>query len=178
MNYYIDIETTGFNPKEDKIITIQYAKLERNTGKQIGDLTILKEWELGGEKQLLEKFIADTSIVSSYSFDFVSVGYNLVFEHKFLNYKSKLYGTAEIDVLCRPHLDLYAVGILINRGEFKGSGLDKITGKSQSGGIIPEWYNSKEYSKIENYIIQEADEFIKFETKLYEIMPGLRSKIR
>lgn len=177
MNYYIDIETTGFDPKVDKIITIQYVELERNTGKQIGDLTILKEWELGGEKQLIQKFIADTKIVSSYSFDFVSVGYNLLFEHKFLNYKSKFYNTAEIDILCRPHLDLYAIGILINRGEFKGSGLDKITGKEQSGKMIPQWYHSKEYNKITNYIIQEADEFIKFKTKLYEIMLGLRDKI-
>ncbi len=43
--------------------------------------------------------------------------------------------------------------------------------------MIPQWYNSKEYPKIENYIIQESDEFIKFETKLYEIMPGLRDRV-
>jgi len=55
----------------------------------------------------------------------------------------------------------------MNYGEFKGSGLDKITGKSQSGKIIPQWYESKEFDKIENYIIQEADEFIKFGIRLY-----------
>lgn len=177
MNYYIDIETTGFNPKEDKIITIQYAQLERNTGKQIGDLTILKEWELGGEKQLLEKFIKDTKIISSYDFDFVSVGYNLFFEHKFLNYKSKFYNLAEINILCRPHIDLHTVGILINHGEFKGSGLDKITGKSHTGAVIPQWYHSKRYDEITKYIIQEANEFINFGVRLYEVMPSLRDKI-
>ena len=177
MNYYLDIETTGFNPKEDKILTIQYVQLERNTGKQIGDLLILKEWELGGEKQLLEKFIKDTKIISSYDFDFVSVGYNLHFEHKFLNYKSKFYGLPEINILCLPHIDLHTVGILINKGEFKGSGLDKLTGKSRDGSIIPEWYEQKQYDKIEKYIIEESDEFIKFGISLYNIMPSLRDKI-
>jgi len=71
MNYYIDIETTNLNPENGKIITIQYAELEQNTGKQIGDLTILKEWELGGEKQLLEKFISDSPVIHSYEFSFV-----------------------------------------------------------------------------------------------------------
>lgn len=177
MNHYLDIETTGFNPKEDKILTIQYAQLERNTGKQVGDRVILKEWELGSEKQLLEKFIKDTKIISSYDFDFVPVGYNLFFEHKFLNYKSKFYGLAEINILCRPHIDLHTVGILINRGEFLGSGLDKLTGKTRSGKIIPQWYYSGKYNEIEKYIIEETDEFIKFGVRLYEIMPSLRDKI-
>ena len=152
MNYYLDIETTGFDPKNDKIITIQYETPERNTFKQTGKLVILKEWELGDEKALLEKFIQNVPITSSYPFDFVSVGYNLPFEHTFLNAKSKHYNLAVIDILFRPHIDLHPVGILINNGEFKGSGLDKITNKSHSGAVIPDWYNNKEYSKIEPYI--------------------------
>ena len=36
MNYYLDIETTGLDELHDKIITIQYMELERNTGKPIG----------------------------------------------------------------------------------------------------------------------------------------------
>ena len=44
-NYYLDIETTGLKEFEDKITTIQYVELERDTGKQLGELTILKEWE-------------------------------------------------------------------------------------------------------------------------------------
>ena len=45
MNYYLDIETTGLDPLRDKIITIQYMELERNTAKSVGPLKILKEWE-------------------------------------------------------------------------------------------------------------------------------------
>ena len=43
MNYYLDIETTGLDPLHSKIITIQYMELERNTGKPVGPLKILKE---------------------------------------------------------------------------------------------------------------------------------------
>ncbi|MHB8546333.1 MAG: ribonuclease H-like domain-containing protein [Nitrosotalea sp.] len=43
-NFYLDIETTGVDPRNDKIITIQFVELERNTGKQIGEFRILKEW--------------------------------------------------------------------------------------------------------------------------------------
>ena len=46
MNYYLDIETTGLDPLQDKIITIQYMELERNTAKPISPLKILKEWNL------------------------------------------------------------------------------------------------------------------------------------
>ena len=82
-NYYLDIETTGLDEVENKITTIQYVELERGTGKQLGELTILKEWELG-EEEMLRKFIEDSPITNNYSFNFVPVGYNLGFEHKFL----------------------------------------------------------------------------------------------
>jgi len=32
--YYFDIETTGLNPQEDKIISIQIQELDRNTGEK------------------------------------------------------------------------------------------------------------------------------------------------
>ena len=46
-NYYLDIETTGLDPGNSSIITIQYQELERGTGRPVGELSILKEWELG-----------------------------------------------------------------------------------------------------------------------------------
>ena len=38
VNFYFDIETTGLNPKKDKILTIQYQELDRNTGEPKGEL--------------------------------------------------------------------------------------------------------------------------------------------
>lgn len=176
-NFYLDIETTGLDSTKDKIITIQFVELERNTGKQVGELKILKEWELG-EKEVLRQFIIQSSITNSYAFSFVSVGYNLGFEHNFLLERCKAHDLDPIDILHKPFLDLRSVGILMNKGEFKGSGLDKITGKPQSGSAIPQWYNDKKYSEIENYIKTEASEFIIFCSWLYREFPAMLDKFK
>ena len=176
-NFYLDIETSGLDATKDKIITIQFVELERNTGKQIGELKILKEWELG-EKEVLRQFIIQSSITNSYAFSFVSVGYNLGFEHNFLLERCKVHDLDQIDILHKPFLDLRSVGILMNKGEFKGSGLDKITGKPQNGSMIPQWYTEKKYSEIENYIKIEALEFINFHSWLYGELPSLLEKFK
>lgn len=174
--FYLDIETDGLDEVQNKIITIQYAELERGTGKQLGELTILKEWELG-EKEMLRRFIEDSPIGSKYPFDFVSVGYNLGFEHKFLLEKSSRYDDLfPISILARPCIDLRAIGILMNKGEFKNSGLDKLTGKKHSGSPLIEWYNTQNYENIENYIQNETDEFVKWYQWLHKEMPELRTK--
>ena len=174
-NYYLDIETTGLDEVENKITTIQYVELERGTGKQLGELTILKEWELG-EEEMLRKFIEDSPILSKYDFGFVPVGYNLGFEHKFLLEKSSKYNLFPITILSRPCIDLHPIGILMNKGEFRGSGLDKLTGKSHSGSPVIHWYDAKKYDEIENYIKNETTEFIKWYVWLHEKLPELRTR--
>ena len=110
-------------------------------------------------------------------FDFVSVGYNLGFEHKFLLEKSSRYDDLfPISILARPCIDLRAIGILMNKGEFKNSGLDKLTGKKHSGSPLIEWYNTQNYENIENYIQNETDEFVKWYEWLHKEMPVLRTK--
>jgi hypothetical protein len=66
----------------------------------------------------------------------------------------------------------------MNQGEFKGSGLDKLTGKKSNGANIPIWYNNHEYEKIIEYIKQEAEEFIKFNVWLYKKLPLLLEEFR
>ena len=61
-SYYLDIETTGLNPKVDKIITIQFQQLDMNTGSPVGELIILKEWE-SSEKEMLKQFIIKSKIL-------------------------------------------------------------------------------------------------------------------
>ena len=174
--FYLDIETTGLDEVEHKIITIQYAELERGTGRQLGELTVLKEWELG-EKEMLRQFIEDSPITSKNVFDFAPVGYNLGFEHKFLLEKSAKYDDLfPISILSRPCIDLRSIGILMNKGEFKDSGLDKLTGKKQSGSSIMDWYAVKKYDEIENYIKNETDEFVKWYEWLHKTMPELRTQ--
>ena len=176
-NFYLDIETTGLDPKRDKIITIQFQELDRHTGRAIGELVILKEWELG-EKGILEKFIGDSKIAGSYDFDFIPTGYNLGFEHNFLKERTAVHGLNQLDILTKPFIDLRAFGIIMNKGEFKGSGLDKITGKATSGKEVPAWYQNREYERIIQYIENETKSFIEFNAWLYKEMPDCLQKFK
>jgi len=75
-------------------------------------------------------------------------------------------------------LDLHTIAVIMNKGSFKGSGLDKITNKPSSGKNIPKLYYEKNYTEIESYIKKEADEFSIFCSKLYEELPALLNKLR
>ena len=176
VTYYLDIETNGLDPYQDKVITIQYAELERGTGKQLGKLVVLKEWELGGEEEMLKQFIEKSPITNKYGFDFIPVGYNLWFEHNFLLTRSSKYTLFPIEVLSRPCIDLKSIGVLMNKGEFRDSGLDKLTGKSHSGMPIIHWYQTQNYTEIENYIKNETKAFVNWYVWLHQQMPALRTR--
>ena len=175
MNYYLDIETTGLDELHSKIITIQYMELERNTAKPIGPLKILKEWE-SDEKTILKRFIED--FVPKSQWAFVPIGFNLQFEHGFFWQRCISNGLQPIDIFNGPFLDLKTVAVLMNKGEFKGASLHKMTNKPHSGAIIVQWYDEKKYAEIENYIKSETDEFSNFCTWLYTEMPQLFEKFR
>ena len=176
MNCYLDIETTGLDPLQSKIITIQYIQLERNTAMPVGPLKILKEWE-SDEKTILKKFISDSGVGEKYPFAFVPVGYNLEFEHKFFWQRCMSNGLQPVDILNRPFLDLKTVGVIMNKGEFKGAGLDNLTNKPQSGKDIPRLYDEKNYGEIESYIKKETESFCEWLAKLYVKLPNLRDEL-
>ena len=176
MNYYLDIETTGLDPLHHKIITIQYVELERNTAKPVGPLKILKEWE-SDEKTILTKFISESGMTDKYTFTFVPVGFNLEFEHKFFWHRCIANGIKPVDILNRPFLDLKTVGVIMNRGEFKGASLHNLTNKPHGGGDIPRLYAEKKYAEIESYIKKEAEEFCNWCSALYVKLPKLRDEL-
>ena len=170
MNYYLDIETTGLDELHNKIITIQYMELERNTAKPVGPLKILKEWEYD-EKTILKRFIED--FVPGNQWAFIPIGFNLQFEHKFLWQRCISNGLKPIDILDGPFLDLKTVGVIMNKGEFKGAALHNLTNKPHGGGNIPQLYAEKKYGEIESYIKRETEEFTTFCTRLYKELPQL-----
>ena len=171
MNYYLDIETTGFYPeKNDKIITIQYMALNEETAKPEGPLKILKEWE-SDEKTILKRFIEDFRPENRWAF--VPVGYGLSFEHKFFWQRCISNGLTPISILDRPFLDLMTVAVLMNGGRFKGAALDDMTSKPRDGSVIPGYYREKKYAEIERYIKEETDGFTEFCSRIYEELPQL-----
>ena len=175
MNYYLDIETTGLDPLHAKIITIQYMELERNTAKPMSPLKILKEWE-SDEKTILTKFISD--FVPESQWAFVPIGFNLQFEHSFFWQRCISNGLQPVDIFNGPFLDLKTVAVLMNKGEFKGASLHKMTNKPHGGGNIPQLYGEKKYAEIESYIKNETDEFSNFCSRLYVEMPQLLENIK
>ena len=130
------------------------------------------------EKNILKKFINDSEITNPNPFSFVSVGFNLQFEDKFLYSRCKANGIEPISLISNPHIDLKSLGIIMNGGRFKGCGLDKLTGKPHSGSIVSEWYRQEKYPEIESYIKQEATEFVNFCTWLYKELPPMLSKFK
>ena len=175
MNYYLDIETTGFDEENDKIITIQYMVLDEETGKPAGQLKILKEWE-SDEKAILTKFISEFKPEDRWAF--VPVGYGLSFEHKFFWQRCISNGLEPISILGRPFLDLMTVGVLLNHGSFKGAALDDMTSKPRDGSVIPGYYREKKYAEIERYIKEETDGFTTFCSRIYEELPNLLEKLK
>ena len=171
--YYLDIETEGFNPKEHKVVTIQFQELD-NSGNPKGSLTILKEWK-SSEKAILED-IHDL-LLSENVWHFIPIGTNLIFDLTFLFERFKINGlkvpfTLSEFLYKKPMIDIKYSLIIANNLEFKGSGLDKMTNKETDGRNIPIFYKNKEFDKIEKYVIQETESFLeclqKLRTKLME----------
>lgn len=172
--YYLDIETNSKGAKptpEDEILTIQYQRLNTRTGCAEDDLVILKSWE-SSEKEILTTFYR--VFQPEKSFAFVPIGMNLNFDFFLLHNR---WGKVEIRVPLEtlfytlPYMDIKPIIVLLNAGSFKGARLDKFTGKEQSGAKIPEWYAEKDYNSMEQYIRNEAKEFIEFYQKLKEKIP-------
>ena len=171
--YYFDIETYSPadkpNPETDKIITIQFQRIDLRTGKPRENLVILKEWE-SSEKQIVTEFFNKFFAYGLNIWNFVPVGYNLNFEWEFLISKFEKYLGKKLtskDLHYKiPHLDLKSIVVLLNDGNFVGAKLDNFTDKTQDGKIIKSYYENKQYDEIEKYIKNETDSFLKFLQKI------------
>lgn len=174
--YYLDFETYGKgqspDPSTDRIITVQFQKMELETGNALGELTILKEWE-SSEAEIVCSFLKH--FLSQNPWNFIPVGFNLNFEYHFLRTKAaELCGTKISERYLyyeRPYIDLKSTVVLMNGGVFRGAKLSKFSGKEQNGNVIAGYYEEEDYASIEKYIVDEADAFLRFYSDLLLILP-------
>lgn len=176
--YYFDIETVpleqyrseekaGTDPCKAKIVTIQYQRLDSRTGRPLGKLEILKEWD-SSEKAIIEQF--RKIYLSGNVWDFIPVGNNLAFESRFMKYKLKQHCNLEgLRLGHRPLIDLRHVLIIANGGSFKG--YQRFLGKSGLAKDMASWYYAKNYSAIEDYITKEIEDLVKVYVLLKARLP-------
>jgi len=178
-HYYLDIETTGLDPENNQILTIQYQKISVYTGKPVEPLTILSSWDCSEEDIVSEIAFL---MLDDYPWNFVPVGNNLTFEFKFLSSKFRKYLGRDISIeyfVSRPHIDLKSVMILANSGKFKGCHL--VLGKQGKGSDVPIWHENGEYQKIIEYIKDEAKCFLDFTSEAQKVLgsrfPGVKRNV-
>jgi len=171
--YYFDIETYSPgeepNPETDKIITIQFQRIDLRIGEPKEELIILKEWE-SSEKEIVTQFFNRFFRDGLSIWNFVPVGFNLNFEweyliSKFEKYLSKRFTSKDLHYKI-PHLDLKPIIVLLNDGNFVGAKLDRFSNKPHDGKKVKEWYEKKQYDKIEQYIRVETKAFLDFYKKI------------
>jgi hypothetical protein len=178
--YYLDIETVpyaefmdfpgaSFDPIKSKIISIQFQPLDTLSGCPSGEFQILKEWDWN-EKIIVEEF--RRIYIDNGVWSFIPVGNNLVFENRFLKYKFHFYCGLDGQKLGqRPMIDIKPILIMKNRGRFRGCA--QAVGKIGEAQNISKWYASREYKKIESYIIKEAENFLQSYCILKRIIPEI-----
>jgi hypothetical protein len=167
--YYFDIETVpyehflgyhnaSFEPIMSKIICIQYQQLDARTGQPLGELEILREWSGGSsEKTIVEKF--KRIFLDDGVWAFIPVGNNLIHEFRFLKYKLRYYLNLDrLQLGQRPMIDLKSILIIKNHGYFKGCA--SAIGKCGKAANMAAWYMNKDYDLIDQYVIEEAEDFV------------------
>ncbi len=184
--YYFDIETYSPgekpDPDSDKIITFQYQRMDIRTGKPIGQLIILKEWE--SSEETIVKTIHNQFFNPELSpWNFIPIGFGLHYEWEFLISKFNKYLQRKITSrelhYSRPHIDMKSVLVLLNGGSFKGASLENFSNKPMGENKkIKEYYEQKNYDAIVKYIENEAGSAMEFMQAFLSYIQNAKSSLQ
>jgi len=177
VEYYFDIETTGLDPTEHKIVTIQWQPLSGLSGEPVGDLQILREWE-SSEESIIRQFLPN--IQCGNPFEFVMVGKNLLFDFMFFGRRATEHDAASMDLRYfygRVWLDVKSILVMMNHGSFKG--YDRIIDKrgELAKVCVPDLYREGKYDDIIRYVKCETQTFLRAYQILKREMPLIGYKI-
>ena len=157
--YYFDMETTGDDPQQDRIVTVQYQPLADDL-EPTGLFQVVAEWEWG-EKQLVQMALEKGILEPTW--DFVPVGNRLRFDLTFLIERATKWKLIEWDMaklkyywFTKPTLDLAPILVMLNRGAFAGSSLQNFADK-ESGARVPKMHRQGRYAEIIEYVTRERD---------------------
>lgn len=157
--FYFDQETTGDDPQQDRIVTVQVRQLDDDL-EPVGALQIMAEWEWG-EKQILQ-MVLEKGVLQP-NWDFVPVGNRLRFDLTFLIERATKWGLIKWDAstlkyywFTKPILDLQPVLVLMNRGQFAGSSLHAFAEKDP-GRRVPALYHQRAFPDIIAYVTREHE---------------------
>lgn len=157
--YYFDVETTGDDPQQDRIVTVQFQPLGDDLT-PAGHFQIMAEWEWG-ERQVLQ-MVLEKGVLEP-TWDFVPIGNHIRFDLTFLIERATKWKLLEWDHsklkyywFTKPYVDIGVVLVLLNRGTFVGSGLHHFADK-ESGAIVPKLYRERRFPAIIEYVTRERD---------------------
>jgi hypothetical protein len=152
------------DPAVDKLITIQYQKIDLTTGEPLGELTILKEWE-SSEQAIITTFYNQFFKPEMPVTHFIPVGMSLDYEYEQIITKCKKYNLPAITshqlYFQRPRFDLRPIVVLLNDGRFAGARLDLFSSKKYDGSHMKKWYETRDFKKIEHFIREETEAVLK-----------------
>jgi len=152
------------DPATDKLISIQYQKIDLTTGEPLGELVIHREWK-GSEKSIVTTLYNQFFKPEIPFTQFIPVGMGLDYEYEMLIAKCKKYHlpapSSQDLYFRRPRFDLKSTIVLLNGGRFTGARLDTFSAKKLPGSHVKEWYEAKEFDRIDLYLKEEAATFLK-----------------
>jgi hypothetical protein len=152
------------DPAVDTVITIQYQKIDLTSGEPLGELKILKAWE-SSEQSIITTFYDQFFKPNTPVTHFIPVGMNLDYEYEMIIAKFRKYNLSSITshqlYFQRPRFDLRTLIVLLNDGRFTGARLDLFSPKKYDDSHMKKWYEKQEFKKIEHYVREESEAFLK-----------------